>query len=452
MRYILEGGTIVNSSGSSETDCLVSDGKFQQFGSFRKSNKKALRIDVSDYLILPGMVEVNASFPRTVQGYTPNKNPKPHWDWMAIHGITTYAATVTITNPLQIERQFSKESLYHRNSPLDYIFMVQWEDSLFSRQKLNYLYNQGVKQFLFPDLEGLARANLARWADWIKEFNCFAWFFLYPRDEIVSNRRKMNRSIGFHYPKKHTREWEAFSKKQELEWLYKWLTPLADSGIPFGIAGVTSKKSMDYIKHFSKLRNRYIPVEIYLPHLYYEGRSFKTNKVLPPIREKGEKDALRQRLMDDEETIPASLTDPIANDSRFCLNPAFYSRFGLPGRLSPIGWAVDKSLNSLQDWSRLVNKTACLPAKLTGLYPQKGTISLNSDADFLLFHKEKWLTDQDQKAYRKDKTSCPDFVFSKGKLVAMQGNSCYGRTRNGTYIHHTALHHRNFSSLPSYIL
>jgi dihydropyrimidinase len=90
--------------------------------------------------------------------------------------------------------------------------------------------------------------------------------------------------------------------------------------------------------------------------------------------------------------------------------------------------------------NKFVEVTSTNPAKIYGLYPKKGTISIGSDADIVIWETgiEKTITnsdlhhDTDHTPYEGMKVNCwPSIVLSRGKIIVqdgqLQGEKGYGQ-------------------------
>jgi dihydropyrimidinase len=117
---------------------------------------------------------------------------------------------------------------------------------------------------------------------------------------------------------------------------------------------------------------------------------------------------------------------------------------GIPGiepRLSILfSEGVAKGRISFPKWVELVSTN---PAKLFGLFPQKGNIAPGADADLVLFDpEEKWIMDQDTLHMASDWSAYEDIkvtgkikkVFSRGELI-IDGEECWARKGRGRYLH-----------------
>jgi dihydropyrimidinase len=116
---------------------------------------------------------------------------------------------------------------------------------------------------------------------------------------------------------------------------------------------------------------------------------------------------------------------------------------GLPGvehRLELVyHGAVAEERLSLERW---VEVTSTTPARMFGLYPQKGTIAVGSDADLVIFDPAKPHTISASTHHMRTDYSCyeglevagsVDTVLSRGKVI-ISGNQYLGRKGDGRYL------------------
>ncbi|PJA26417.1 MAG: dihydropyrimidinase [candidate division Zixibacteria bacterium CG_4_9_14_3_um_filter_46_8] len=117
--------------------------------------------------------------------------------------------------------------------------------------------------------------------------------------------------------------------------------------------------------------------------------------------------------------------------------------FGLPGveTLLPLAYTygVGQGKITLQ---RLVQLVSTNPAKLMGMYPQKGSLSVNTDADIVIFDPNREV----KLSYKDLQTNCdwspyegfqlrgyPSLTICRGKVVAENGKFC-GKIGFGKFI------------------
>ena len=152
----------------------------------------------------------------------------------------------------------------------------------------------------------------------------------------------------------------------------------------------------------------------------------------PQVKSKGDSDRLWEGLASGDISTVATDTCTF-NTGQKSMWEGDFTRipFGLPGveTMLPLmyTYGVGKGKLSIQ---RLVQLLSTNPAKLMGMYPEKGSLEKNTDADIVVFdpHREVTLS------YRNLQTNCdwspyeglelkgyPDTTICRGKIVAEQG-------------------------------
>lgn len=214
------------------------------------------------------------------------------------------------------------------------------------------------------------------------------------------------------------------------------LAKMADDA-PLYIVHLSNGLGLDYAR-IARANNQSVWVETCTQYLTLDERCYErddaTRFVLsPPLRNAAECDKLWVGIADGSidtvGTDHCSFTDaeqklPGRDDFTKCPNgipgvevrmPLMFSEGVMKGRISP---------------QRFVELTSCQPAKLFGMYPQKGSLQLGSDADLVLFDPEKQVTiTHDQLNDNCDYSpfeglSCtgwPVLTFSRGAIVAADG-------------------------------
>ena len=152
----------------------------------------------------------------------------------------------------------------------------------------------------------------------------------------------------------------------------------------------------------------------------------------PPVKEEHDRDALLKAVGDGTLPIIATDTCPFTTEQKNMWGGDFTKiPFGTPSveTLIPTMYThlVGKNKFSL---NKFVSLTSTNPAKMFGLYPQKGTIQEGSDADIVIFDPEKEVTID----YKNLASSCdwtpfqglelkgyPEITISRGEVVAQNG-------------------------------
>ena len=192
----------------------------------------------------------------------------------------------------------------------------------------------------------------------------------------------------------------AWSESRSPEFEAKAIKTVSKFGRDYGcviyFVHIGSKRALDQIEEEKKLGTK-IFVET-CPHyltLSYEKQEGYLAKVMPPIRTENDNKAIWNALS--QNLIDTIGTDHVANQLKLKLDgdDIWGALAGFPG----IGTAIPILLNDGVNQNRitleqLVKITSQNAAQIFGMYPQKGTLEKNSDADITMIDlkKEKKVT------------------------------------------------------------
>ncbi len=159
---------------------------------------------------------------------------------------------------------------------------------------------------------------------------------------------------------------------------------------------IGSERALKQIEEEKKLGTK-IFVET-CPHyltLSYEKQSGYLAKVMPPIRTEDDRKAVWNALSNNQ--IDTIGTDHVANQLKLKLdgNNVWSALAGFPGIGTAIPILLNDGVNQKKiSLEQLVRFTSQNAAQIFGMYPQKGTIEKNSDADITMIDlkKEKIVT------------------------------------------------------------
>ncbi len=151
-------------------------------------------------------------------------------------------------------------------------------------------------------------------------------------------------------------------------------------------------------------------------------------KIGPPIRSQADQNALWQGLRDGTLSVVASDHAPKAKD----LNGDFLTQgFGAPQieTLLPVtyDWAVSQGRLSLVRLAQVLSEN---PARIFGLYPRKGTLSVGADADLVIYDPAREYTIRPENQHSKvgytlyegfKVLGWPELSFQRGQPVLENG-------------------------------
>jgi dihydropyrimidinase len=223
------------------------------------------------------------------------------------------------------------------------------------------------------------------------------------------------------------------------------------AGVPVYIVHLSAGDAMEEVR---RARERGLPTfaetcpqYLFLSYEDYERPGFEGAKYVmsPPLRPKGNEERLWNGLATD--ALQAVSTDHCS----FCmkeqkeLGKNDFSKIpnGAPGIENRLMLLYHGGVNGKRiSANRFVELVSTRPAKIFGLYPRKGSITVGADADLVLWDPErKWTISArthrmkvDYNAYEGiEVTGIPDSVLLRGKVV-VKNQSHVGSVKDGTFV------------------
>lgn len=217
----------------------------------------------------------------------------------------------------------------------------------------------------------------------------------------------------------------------EEEAIFRALRLAELTGCPLYIAHVTTKRSIPHIRE-SQARGQRVYAETCVSYLTLTHETVEQRGVLakigPPLRSAVDRDALWSAVR--EGIIQVISTDhaPKIKDPQgdFLTQP-----YGAPQIETLLPLAYDGGVNAGRiSTVRLVQLLCENPARIFGLYPQKGTIAPGSDADLVVFDPTRPFTIRSENQHSKAGYTLyegravlgwPEMSFQRGQRVLWQG-------------------------------
>lgn len=160
--------------------------------------------------------------------------------------------------------------------------------------------------------------------------------------------------------------------------------------MPLYIVHLSSKKGLEVVR---ELRERGVKILVETtPHYLFlskeklEGENGSLYVMTPPLRSKEDNEALQEALCDGEVQVVATDHCSFTREQKLSSNDCRTIYPGIPGteELLPLIYNFGHT-SGLLGISQVVNLVSTGPAKCFGLYPRKGCIKEDSDADIVLF-------------------------------------------------------------------
>lgn len=436
MDLILRNGTVVTATDTYQADVGIEGGKIKQIG--RDLGPAAREIDVTGKILFPGGVDVHTHVEFELMGHRTVDDFHSSTVQAACGGVTT---VVDYAMPAPGQSLFDAVETWNGNARgktvIDYglhptLFkptettLAEMSDLVTDGYTSFKVFMTGLAEFdqhATAYLKAIAHAGrLGALVNIHAEDQCCISF-------ITEQLEAAGKSDVRHFPDSRPRIAEGIAAQRAAN-----LARLADA--PIYLVHLSCKESMDVIND-ARARGQTVygetrPIYLHLSRDRFEEKVDPERYVgWPPLREADQMEVLWQAL--DSNVLQTVATDHVGWTMETkkahakvdelvpgmanleTVLPMLYSEGVGKGRLSP---------------QRFVEVSATNPAKLFGLYPQKGTIAIGSDADIVVFDPDKRVTirhenmhsNQDWELHEGfEVTGWPAMTISRGEIIVEDG-------------------------------
>ena len=434
---VIKNGTIITASDRYKADLAIKDGKIIEIAS---SLDAPNTYDAKGKILIPGGIDVHTHLDMPFGGTFSSDDFQTGTKAAAIGGTTSiidYAVQPegkTLHETIDIWSNKAKDK-----AVIDYGFHLAVtnlnEDT---RKELPHLINNGFpsfKVFMVYDGMRLNDRGLLEILQIAKENNGLVCVHAENYDTInykVNQLLKEGKTEPIYHAISRPQKCEAEATNRAIK-----LAEMTDA--PVYIVHVSNRESADEIR---KSRAEGFPTMgetctqyLLLNEEYYKEEDFGGAKYVmsPPLRNKKNNALLWESIRNgDIQTIatdhcPFFMKQKELGKDNFTKIPN--GAPGIEARMALIHhYGVNEGNISL---NKFVELTSTNPAKIFGMYPKKGTIAVNSDADIVVFDEDKELTisvdmlheNVDYSTFEGFKVKgYPVATFSRGKLIAKDGN------------------------------
>ena len=443
-------------TGITEKNIIIDEGKIVGFTTDIPACDK--KVNGAGLVSVPGPIDTHVHY----GVYSPiNKAAKTESHAAAIGGVTTMMRMLRLensfTNSLQSQLDAASENHY-----IDYAIHA----SIFTTQQINemdYCVKKGITSFkIYMNLGGEVGHV---YMDMPPNSSRLVQTKVNVTDDLVEQTVKAAAKLGCPVlvhaedyescgcgiktaKEKHQDGLSAWSSSRSPEFEAKAIKTVSKFGRDYNcviyFVHIGSKRALEQIKEEKKLGTK-IFVET-CPHyltLSHEKQTGYLAKVMPPIRTENDRNSVWSALTNNQ--IDTIGTDHVANRLKLKLDgdDVWGALAGFPG----IGTAIPILLNdgvnqkriTLEQFVRITSQNA---AQIFGMYPQKGTLEKNSDADITMIDlkKEKTVTFDlfggfsDYIVYEGRKlTGWPVKTICRGEIVA-ENFEVIGRANHGKLV------------------
>lgn len=391
---LIKNGYIITASDQFKGDILIQDGKIAAIGRDLKGQTDEV-IDASGKYIFPGGIDAHIHMDVPCSDGSCSAGYDTDSIAAAVGGTTTILDYVLQENGLSLEASVSHWSEKAKQSAVDYGFhliITQPNDKTFN--ELNLLVEQGVtsfKLFMANDI-AMTDKELFRFMSEFKRRGCTACIHA-ENKEIIASLQEQYVSQGNISPTYHAKSRPELT---EVEAINRAITLSELTGCPTLIAHISTLKGLELVQ---EAKGRGIPVfgescphYLLLSEDKYELEGHESAKYVlsPPLRNPENIKGLWNGVLNGAVDIISSDHNGFNYATHKQLGKEDFRKIpnGAPGIEHRFGLIYHYGMKKGMDLSRFVELVSTNPAKIFGLYPQKGTIAPGSDADLILFDPE----------------------------------------------------------------
>ena len=438
---VVRNGRVVTADGIRHADIAIADGKIARVGC--DLAKGGAEIDASGLLVLPGIVDAH-----THPVYLDNLASLPVTG--AYGGVTTvihYAYAKPGEGLMETIRRFREEA--EGVSVLDFALHGGLFDPAHQSHEIPLALEAGVtshKMFMTYAKLGWMTDDyqLMRTLDILGQSGGMG--MVHAENGLATDYLQDKTSKAGDDPI------DAFVGTRpailEAEAINRAIAMAAVAGCPLYIPHMTARLGVDVVARARAAGHR-VYVETCPQYLTLTGEALKTQgpliKIGPPLRSKDDRSALWRALA-------SGIIDTVASDhaakAKTRADDFFAAPYGSPQIETMLSLVYDGGVNG--GWlslPRLVRVMCENPARIFGLYPQKGTLCEGSDADLVLFDPSKRQTithatqhsEASYTAYEGRKIlgkpvltmQRGEILVEQGELTARPGRGRFLRTNSG---------------------
>jgi len=411
---IIKNGTLVTPQESIKGDVAVSNGKIVKTGTIDPSDSADEVYDAGGKYVLPGIIDAHVHF--RDPGLTEKEDFETGSIAAAMGGITMVADmpnVIPVTSTA--ERLNEKVSIALEKSYIDFgLFALLNNENLNEMESLKKAGALGFKVFF-----GSSTGDIAS-----------------PTPDILTKQmdesQKLDMRIGFHAESNDLNEnftsiamkeaetpdgfWFDYARPvlSEIKAIHTIVSFALDSKIKIHIHHITSEDGA-LLTAEAKEKGVDITTET-CPHYLLFDCQEDTHRVYPPIRDDSHRQGLWNAIKDGVIEMIASDHAPHTEKDKSELSwktPAGLS--GVETSLPLLLNEVNRGKITINDYVRLTSEA---PAKIWGIYPEKGSMLIDTDADFTIVDMNAKKTILARELHSKSKTSPYDGMEVQGLPVA----------------------------------
>ncbi|MGK3142526.1 dihydropyrimidinase [Pantoea sp. C2G6] len=452
MRKLIKGGTLVDDAGEYRQDLLIEQGKITRRAEHISVDDSMEVIDAQRLLVMPGGIDVHTHFNIDV-GIAQSCD-----DFFTGTRAAACGGTTTIVDHMgfgpagcSLHHQLEK---YHHDAKgqavIDYSFhgVIQHVDQAILEEIEPMVHREGISSFKFY-LTYNYKLNDGEILRVLQRFNeCGVLATVHPENDAAIQWRLAQ----FKQQGKTAPIWHAHSRPLacEAEAISRTinLARLADNA-PLYIVHLSNGLGLDYVR-LARAAGQPVwaetcPQYLLLDINHYQRADGLKYMLSPPLRPHSELDKMWVGITDG--TLSTVATDhcnfPYSQRQQMAASDFTRCPNGLPGVENRMALLFSFGVTTGRiSRSRFVSLTSTAPAKLFGLWPEKGSLLPGADADLVLFDPDQQETirhadlhdNGDYSPYEGIRCQgWPVMTLSRGEVVCRKGQFT-GKAGHGRFV------------------
>jgi dihydropyrimidinase len=394
---LIKHGSVVTENGGIKADVRIANGVITAIGPDLEPDKADQVIDAEGKFVLPGVIDAHTHY----KMFSPNGMTADDFESgtksAACGGVTTY---IDFASPVEgkslLESFLERQEEANGDSYLDYHLHMEingFHD--FSLDELKQLARYGVSSLKVYTTyaDRLPDDKIKKLLTMAKETGLLVGFHA-EDDELVSELREQ-----FVKDNKAKVEYHAESRPHEAEVksVQNLINLAKEIDVPIYIVHVSTGEACELIRKAGdegqKVYGETCPHYLLLTDACYRKEHGQKYMMTPPLRKEEDQELLWQGLKDGVFQCLATDHCSYTVSQKLKSDSCFDNLNGIPGSetLLPLSYSegVGKGRITIE---QLVDLLSTNPAKIFGLYPQKGVISVGSDGDITILDPEKEVT------------------------------------------------------------
>ncbi|MDD5557783.1 MAG: dihydropyrimidinase [bacterium] len=440
MSTILKGGTLVTETDAFQADLVMDRGTIAAVGRNFQPRKGTEVVDARGMYVMPGGIDAHVHFQLPFCGTVSSDDFLNGTKAAACGGVTT-----VIDYAIQTKGRPVMEAVEKRRAEADgrvcvdyalHAGITDWKDG--SPRDLRRLVAYGiptVKMFMIYRKEGWMADDYMLFSALEETARCGAMIELHAEsvsllDGLVARYHRNWKRLG---ARGHALSRPAFAEEEAVRRAIMWA---GATGGRVYIVHMSAGASADAVREAQERGVRVYaetcPQYLLLDDSVFRKRNGHLYATCPQIKSKADAERLWRGVTNGEVSLIATDTCTFTTRQKAMWGGDFTKiPYGMPGveTMVPLMHTFGVGAGRFSV-NRLVQLVSANPARLHGLYPQKGTLAVGADADVVVFDPRRkhvisprrLQTNCDWSPYDGWRlTGWPALVFSRGRLAARNG-------------------------------